>query len=593
MRAKSILFSILALFMTTLSRADVQINEKTFPDEQFRSFILSQPYGEDALLADNEIEGITFMYATEKGIQSLKGIEYFSALTSLYCSGNQLTELDVSKNRALNSLYCGSNQLTSLNVAGCSLLSMINFSRNKICGAEMDALIEGLPDFSGTEETGGLYAVSGDDDGNQMTDVQTIAAQQKGWTTYYSDGWDWYEKTPEIEINETTFPDDNFRKWAQGRYGETLSAAEISGAKYVTLNDQGIQSLKGIEYFTALTSLYCYNNRLAELNLSRNIALTELYCYTNQLAALELSRNVKLKVLSCYQNRITGEAMDALVESLPDLSSSKSGMMLAISSENEENVMTFAQVAAAMAKGWTPKHGEGYSWTEYQGSGDDVEINEDNFPDNAFRKWILEQDCGEDGVLKGSEIPVITLLNVCGKGIQSLKGIEHFPMLTALYCSENQLTELDLAKNAVLEALSCDNNLLTALDLSACRSLQALNICQNKISEEAMEDLVKSLPQVQNKWDGGTMNVVCGENDGNVINTFQVEAAKAKGWKPMRWDSVVGDWTDYAGSVPIGITDIKAQTSVNDAWYDLNGQRLPGKPAQKGIYINNGRKVAL
>ena len=108
-----------------------------------------------------------------------------------------------------------------------------------------------------------------------------------------------------------------------------------------------------------------------------------------------------------------------------------------------------------------------------------------------------------------------------------------------------------------------------------------------------MEDLVKSLPQVQNKWDGGTMNVVCGENDGNVINTFQVEAAKAKGWKPMRWDSVVGDWTDYAGSVPIGITDIKAQTSVNDTWYDLNGQRLPGKPAQKGIYINNGRKVAL
>ena len=136
MRAKSILFSILALFMTTLSRADVQINEKTFPDEQFRSFILSQPYGEDALLADNEVEGITFMYATEKGIQSLKGIEYFSALTSLYCSGNQLTELDVSKNRALNSLYCGSNQLTSLNVAGCSLLSMINFSRNKICGAD-------------------------------------------------------------------------------------------------------------------------------------------------------------------------------------------------------------------------------------------------------------------------------------------------------------------------------------------------------------------------------------------------------------------------------------------------------------------------
>ena len=29
----------------------------------------------------------------------------------------------------------------------------------------------------------------------------------------------------------------------------------------------------------------------------------------------------------------------------------------------------------------------------------------------------------------------------------------------------------------------------------------------------------------------------------------------------------------------------------SDAWYTLNGRRLNGKPTQKGIYINNGRKV--
>ena len=31
----------------------------------------------------------------------------------------------------------------------------------------------------------------------------------------------------------------------------------------------------------------------------------------------------------------------------------------------------------------------------------------------------------------------------------------------------------------------------------------------------------------------------------------------------------------------------------NDAWYDLSGRRLGGKPTQKGIYINNGIKVAI
>jgi hypothetical protein len=30
-----------------------------------------------------------------------------------------------------------------------------------------------------------------------------------------------------------------------------------------------------------------------------------------------------------------------------------------------------------------------------------------------------------------------------------------------------------------------------------------------------------------------------------------------------------------------------------NAWYDLNGRKLDGKPTQKGIYINNGRKITI
>ena len=29
------------------------------------------------------------------------------------------------------------------------------------------------------------------------------------------------------------------------------------------------------------------------------------------------------------------------------------------------------------------------------------------------------------------------------------------------------------------------------------------------------------------------------------------------------------------------------------AWYDISGRKLTGKPAQKGIYINNGKKVVI
>ncbi|MBR4132982.1 MAG: hypothetical protein IKU04_00445, partial [Bacteroidales bacterium] len=35
----------------------------------------------------------------------------------------------------------------------------------------------------------------------------------------------------------------------------------------------------------------------------------------------------------------------------------------------------------------------------------------------------------------------------------------------------------------------------------------------------------------------------------------------------------------------------QAQAENDDSWYDLSGRRLGGKPAQKGLYIVNGKKV--
>ena len=592
MKTRLLLLPLLALLATANIRADVEINETTFPDEAFRNYIIAQSYGVDFVLKDNEIADVTSMFAIDRGVQSLKGIEYFTALTTLYCSGNQLTELDVSGCKALTSLYCGNNKLSSLNVAGCTQLTSINFARNQISGAAMDALIEGLPDLSGGKETGGLYAFYEEDDGNQMTDTQQMTAMVKGWTTYYSDGWNWYEMEPEIEVNEANFPDANFRSYVQGLYGSGLTSTEIKNTRYINVNDKNIESLKGIAYFTAVTDLYCYNNQLTELDLSQNTALTSLYCYNNKLTSLNLSQNTELTFLSCYQNCINGEAMDALIESLPDLSSSAKGIMLAVYYENEHNKMTFAQAAAAKAKGWTPKYGEGYTWTEYQGSGEDVEINEENFPDENFRAWLLSQSYGADGVLQGSEVLQIIYMNVSNKGIQSLKGIEYFAALTTLACASNELTELNLSKNAALKTLSCNENQLASLDLSACKALTTIYCYQNKIGEDAMERLVESLPKVD-EWDGASLYVIYGGEDQNVINTLQVEAAKEKGWQTKRWDDEAWDWVDYVGSEPIGIKDIKSQPSTDSIWYDMNGRRLQGKPTQKGIYIVGGKKVVL
>lgn len=39
------------------------------------------------------------------------------------------------------------------------------------------------------------------------------------------------------------------------------------------------------------------------------------------------------------------------------------------------------------------------------------------------------------------------------------------------------------------------------------------------------------------------------------------------------------------------MSDVRSQMS--DAWYDMQGRKLQGKPTTKGVYINNGRSVVI
>ena len=103
-----------------------------FPDANFRNFLLSQSYGSDRVLTDEEIAGITSLSLALKNISDLTGIGYFTALKQLYCGGNQLTSLDLSHNTALTKLACGNNRLTALDVSHNTALTYLNCSRNPL-----------------------------------------------------------------------------------------------------------------------------------------------------------------------------------------------------------------------------------------------------------------------------------------------------------------------------------------------------------------------------------------------------------------------------------------------------------------------------
>src|SRR5690606_8492480 len=102
------------------------------------------------------------------------------------------------------------------------------------------------------------------------------------------------------------------------------------------------------------------------------------------------------------------------------------------------------------------------------------------FNDTIFKQALLDVgvDTGNDGEISQAEALAITSLDVSGRGITDLTGIENFTNLQTLHCEYNSLTSLDVSGLTSLERLYCQINSLTSLDVSGLTSLSWLE-CQN------------------------------------------------------------------------------------------------------------------
>ena len=91
-------------------------------------------------------------------------------------------------------------------------------------------------------------------------------------------------------------------------------------------------------------------------------------------------------------------------------------------------------------------------------------------------------DANKDEEIDHKEAEALTEINLSGLGITDLSGLEYFPNLKSLECSNNYIKTLDLSNNTKLTSLSCDNNSLTSLDISNCSALKTLNCSNNQLS---------------------------------------------------------------------------------------------------------------
>ncbi len=114
-----------------------------------------------------------------------------------------------------------------------------------------------------------------------------------------------------------------------------------------------------------------------------------------------------------------------------------------------------------------------------------VIVNSTKVPDYYLRNHLLSTIV-PNGYLTKSQMNAVTTLNVSGKTISSLKGIEQFENVKEFNCSNNNLSSLDYipdpSTKSVLQTLNCSNNKLTSIDVQGYSNLTTLYCNNNQIA---------------------------------------------------------------------------------------------------------------
>ncbi|MBB2183572.1 S-layer homology domain-containing protein [Lachnospiraceae bacterium MD1] len=379
----------------TFAPQNLKVNAANFPDENFRSWLLSQSYGNDSTLTPEEIAEIKVIdvhsfVAAEKQISSLTGIEHFTELTELNCRNNQLTELDVSKNTKLSILYCDGNELTELNVSGHPALEKLDCAYNRLTALDVSKNTQLTELDCRSNELTELNV-------KQNTELTKLDCRSNELT--------------ELDVSQNT-----------------LLTRLVCGSNQLTGLDVSKNAL--------LTWLYCDENLLTQLDVSKNTSLERLSCGPNQLTELDVSKNTQLAALFCSSNKLTvldvskNTKLSTLYVNLNYLPN-----QAAIKGLNSQTQLTFD-----LQKPSTP--------------GKDVTSA---FTDPNFRAAVRALlGRGSNEPIYDNEAARITYLGVNNESISSLAGIEYCTGLTELDGFLNAISELDLSKNTALERINCD-----------------------------------------------------------------------------------------------------------------------------------------
>lgn len=268
------------------------------------------------------------------------------------------------------------------------------------------------------------------EDGGKMASCVVTVKKVKGDVTDDTDISSRFDKNFALHLKARGIvKDENSIKYSEVKGVKTLEDGQPE-----TIYDSKVESLDGIEYFTALEKIHLDKfTGLSSIDLSWNVNLKSLRLDEGKFTSLDLSKNVNLEELYLYAGEFT-----AL-----DLSKNLNLKILWI----ESGAVSSLDLTAC----------------------------------TKLTKVIIDYTVLED--IKLGDCPVLAKLELAKNRLASLD-LSGCPALQNVYVPNNELASLTFAKSCDnLTYVNCVANKLTALDASGFKKLETLDCRDNLLTE--------------------------------------------------------------------------------------------------------------
>lgn len=453
-----LILAILAFNCSMAAMAqNIEINATTFPDDNFRAWILSRSYGADGELTPEEISGVTSIEIQNQGITNIQGIEFFTALTTLRLGNenpntNSIPNVDLSALNNLQIFYGRKSGITHLTLpTDKTALRQVYLQDNPNLTGTLDFTgFTGLQKFS--SENSNIERLIFDGCTSMNFNSSSFNVNLKYIDISNCSTTSFFKGSIQLE----TFIAKNctsLQSYNLTLNKSTVKYIDISGCTaFTSFSYQGANAKDNynpLETFIArdctnIKTLDIHNNSLTSVDVTGCTQLQNLNYPGNLLTYVDLSTNTELLKVEASNNLFTDLGLDPAIHTkLQKIIANRAGYA------SYHKVLTFPVLTQMQLNG-------GAYVRKDKSTGEYKEMNEQS---------------GHVSML-----------------INEVQHIEDMPDIDKLLCRDNNLSVLNLHANTELKELELRHNRFLTLDLS--NQTKVFGTTFNIDDQRSVEDLV-------------------------------------------------------------------------------------------------------